>query len=340
MTIHVSHLSKKFRIDPRRSDKLRDYFLPRKAVGEVREFWALQGIDFEVKRGERIGIIGRNGAGKSTLLKILNGITAPTTGSYAVRGRLVSLLEVGSGFHPELSGRENIFLYGSILGMSRREIGQIFESIVNFSEVGPFLDLPIKRYSSGMYARLGFAVAIHVKPEVLVIDEVFSVGDLSFQQKCLLKLQQMQSCGVTLLFVGHNLSHLLAVCERGLLLDKGKLLFDGDISSCVELYTKEFEGQLDGVDLQEFEVTIALQELKPLRLEVLDASHSVLAFSTFAHPTRHKMRFKIDKERFHPGLYTLRVHVGDQFKAFTLSIPGLDCITKQTGINLGTFYDD
>ena len=341
MTIHVTRLSKKYCIDPKRSDRFRDYFLPRKGLGPVKEFWALEEISFEVKKGERIGIVGRNGAGKSTLLKILNGITAPTRGSYHVQGRLVSLLEVGSGFHPELTGRENIFLYGSILGLSRKEIGKIFDAIVEFSEVGPFLDLPVKRFSNGMYARLGFSVAIHVEAEILVIDEVFSVGDLAFQQKCIAKLQEMKSMGVTLLFVGHHLSHLLSICDRGILLEKGRLIFDGDISSCIERYTDE-QSNLDSIEFKDYVIKIGLQEPQPIRVEVLDTSLQLLAFSTLEQPLKKRVEFKMDPTLFHSGLYTLKVHVGPLFKTFPLSIPGEDLTTKQNGISLGShwnFYD-
>jgi lipopolysaccharide transport system ATP-binding protein len=188
------------------------------------EFWALKDVSFEIRRGERVGIIGRNGAGKSTLLKILSRITEPTTGRVEIHGRVASLLEVGTGFHPELTGRENIFLNGAILGMTRREIRMKFDEIVEFAEVDKFLDTPVKRYSSGMYVRLAFAVAAHLEPEILVVDEVLAVGDASFQKKCLGKMEQVSNLSMrTVLFVSHNLSAITSLCQKGILLEKGRL---------------------------------------------------------------------------------------------------------------------
>jgi len=187
------------------------------------EFWALKDVSFEVKQGERIGIIGRNGAGKSTLLKVLSRITEPTTGSVRIKGRVASLLEVGTGFHPELTGRENIFLNGAILGMGRAEIRKKFDEIVDFAEIEEFLDTPVKRYSSGMYVRLAFAVAAHLEPEILVVDEVLAVGDAQFQKKCLTKMDNVGREGRTVLFVSHNMGAVENLCARILLLDKGSL---------------------------------------------------------------------------------------------------------------------
>jgi lipopolysaccharide transport system ATP-binding protein len=203
---------------------------------EVEEFWALKDVNFEIKRGDVVGIIGRNGAGKSTLLKILSRITEPSAGRVQIKGRVASLLEVGTGFHPELTGRENIYLNGAILGMSRAQIRDKFDEIVAFSGVEKFLDTPVKRYSSGMYVRLAFAVAAHLEPEILVIDEVLAVGDLNFQKKCLGKVSEIAGGERTVLFVSHNLAIVGQLCNRAICLAKGRKLFDGDSKEIVHSY--------------------------------------------------------------------------------------------------------
>src|SRR5438477_4550081 len=189
----------------------------------IEEFWALKDVSFEVRQGEVLGIIGRNGAGKSTVLKILSRITEPTTGRITLRGRVASLLEVGTGFHPELTGRENIYLNGAILGMSRSEIRKKFDEIVAFAEVEKFLDTPVKRYSSGMYVRLAFAVAAHLEPEILIVDEVLAVGDAEFQKKCLGKMSEIAGGGRTVLFVSHNTGAVASLCPSVMWLDEGRV---------------------------------------------------------------------------------------------------------------------
>jgi len=198
--------------------------------------WALQDIDFEVKRGEVLGIIGKNGAGKSTLLKILSQITGPTTGSMLAKGRIASLLEVGTGMHHELTGRENVFLNGAILGMSRAEVQRKFDDIVDFSGCAKYIDTPVKRYSSGMMVRLGFAVAAFLEPEILIVDEVLAVGDAEFQRSCIGKMQDVSKGGRTVLFVSHNMASIKSLCHRGILLDQGTIDFDGTVTDCVERY--------------------------------------------------------------------------------------------------------
>ena len=200
------------------------------------DFWALQDVNFEVQPGEVVGIIGRNGAGKSTLLKILSRITKPTTGRVTLNGRVGSLLEVGTGFHPELTGRENVYLNGSILGMTRREIAKKFDEIVAFAEVERFLDTPVKRYSSGMYVRLAFAVAAHLEPEILIVDEVLAVGDAAFQQKCLGKMSDLASCGRTIFFVSHQMSAVQALCTHAILLDAGRVQVAGKKEPVISAY--------------------------------------------------------------------------------------------------------
>ena len=201
------------------------------------EFWALRDVSFEIKQGEVVGIIGRNGAGKSTLLKVLSRITEPTTGRITLKGRVASLLEVGTGFHPELTGRENIFLNGAILGMHRSEIKAKFDEIVAFAEVEKFLDTPVKRYSSGMYVRLAFAVAAHLEPEILVVDEVLAVGDAEFQKKCLGKMQDVaKEGGRTVLFVSHNMGAVTQLCSKAIYLEQGQLVRQGEVNEVTTFY--------------------------------------------------------------------------------------------------------
>jgi homopolymeric O-antigen transport system ATP-binding protein len=210
------------------------------------QFWALKDVSFEVQPGEVVGIIGRNGAGKSTLLKVLSRITKPTKGRVELNGRVGSLLEVGTGFHPELTGRENIYLNGSILGMSRKEIDRRFDEIVAFAEIEKFLDTPVKRYSSGMYVRLAFAVAAHLEPEILIVDEVLAVGDAQFQKKCIGKMEDVARRGRTVLFVSHNTTALLELCERGIHIASGLVTLDDNIRSVVENYLSDAIVSADG----------------------------------------------------------------------------------------------
>ncbi len=216
------------------------------------EFWALKDVSFEVKQGERIGIVGHNGAGKSTLLKILSRITEPTGGRVSLKGRVASLLEIGTGFHPELTGRENIFLNGAILGMSRVEILTKFDEIVAFAEVEKFLDTPVKRYSSGMYVRLAFAVAAHLEPEILIVDEVLAVGDAQFQKKCLGKMEEVGKGGRTVLFVSHQMAAIQKLCGRAVVLKNGGVKFIGDTQTAIGMYLGELEMTSKVADLSRY----------------------------------------------------------------------------------------
>lgn len=221
------------------SSKVHGIFKSKIKEKSQEDFWALKNISFEINQGDRIGIIGRNGAGKSTLLKILSRISEPSFGKITIKGRVASLLEVGTGFHPELTGRENIYLNGAILGMSRTEIKSKFDEIVDFAETEKFLDTPVKRYSSGMYVRLAFAVAAHLEPEILIVDEVLAVGDAQFQKKCLGKMDDVsKNDGRTVLFVSHNLGAVSSLCNRGLYLSKGELVFDGGIIETIKKYSE------------------------------------------------------------------------------------------------------
>jgi lipopolysaccharide transport system ATP-binding protein len=248
--ITVAGLGKKYRIHHQQSRAqyvaLRDVIAQKlsapfrrrgaSAVPETEDFWALKGVSFDVKQGDVLGIVGRNGAGKSTLLKILSRITEPTEGRITLRGRAASLLEVGTGFHPELSGRDNIYLNGSILGMSRAEIARKFDEIVAFAGTEKFLDTPVKRYSSGMYVRLAFAVAAHLDPEILIVDEVLAVGDAEFQQKCLGKMGEVARSGRTVLFVSHQMAAVQNLCNAAILLAAGRVDAHGSVSEVVEKY--------------------------------------------------------------------------------------------------------
>jgi lipopolysaccharide transport system ATP-binding protein len=246
--IDVDHLSKEYELGRSvNRDNLREFLMrkfkfssrwerAKKDSKQSRKFWALDDVSFQVAQGDVVGILGRNGAGKSTLLKIISKVTDPSKGSITLRGRLGSLLEVGTGFHPELTGRENVYLNGAILGMSKAEIDACFDEIVSFSEISKFLDLAVKHYSSGMYLRLAFAVAAHLNTEILIADEVLAVGDFAFQRKCLRKMSEVARQGRTVLFVSHNMAAVADLCVRGLVLDAGKLTFDGSAKQAIQLY--------------------------------------------------------------------------------------------------------
>ncbi|MBI1284712.1 MAG: ATP-binding cassette domain-containing protein [Thiobacillus sp.] len=264
-------------------------------IEDTERFWALQDVNFEVQPGEVVGIIGRNGAGKSTLLKILSRITAPTQGRIEVRGRLASLLEVGTGFHPELSGRENIFLNGAILGMSRREVTRKFDEIVAFAEIEKFIDTPVKRYSSGMYVRLAFAVAAHLDSDVLVVDEVLAVGDSVFQEKCMGKMGDLSHGGRTILFVSHNHGAISRLCTRCIVLSSGAMSFNGSTEQALSHYMREsranklvggasFEGPLGGkLSIQAFYINyssdpvgVVCKPENPIELKVSAIAHTAI----------------------------------------------------------------
>lgn len=256
VAIHARNVSKSYRIVHEHRATTLGESVVRKlrkplARTESETFWALKDLDFEIKKGDVVGIVGRNGAGKSTLLKILSRITAPTTGEITIRGRVGSLLEVGTGFHPELTGRENIFLNGAILGMTRKEIDRRFDAIVDFSGSEQFLDTPVKRYSSGMYVRLAFSVAAHLDPEVMIVDEVLAVGDAEFQKKCIAKMQDVASSGRTVLFVSHNMTSVTTLCKSAILLDKGRLLANGPVEEITNRYVTMQENE--EIDLSDYQ---------------------------------------------------------------------------------------
>lgn len=281
--ITVDNLSKRYRIGRQGrgwdsglrhalTDMVTRPFRRHKKVKEDEtEFWALKDVSFEVEEGEVLGIIGRNGAGKSTLLKILSRITWPTSGEVRMRGRVASLLEVGTGFHPELTGRENIYLNGSILGMTRAEVKKKFDEIVAFSEIEKFLDTPVKRYSSGMYVRLAFAVAAHLEPEILLVDEVLAVGDAEFQKKCLGKMGEVAKGGRTVLFVSHNMMSVKSLCEKCLLLEEGLLKMHGTIEKVIENYLSHGNEKKGGdYNLENWKYRQGTGEIKILNARMLN----------------------------------------------------------------------
>ena len=273
------------------------------AAPSEEEFWALKDVSFEIRRGERVGIIGRNGAGKSTLLKILSRIIEPTTGRVEIRGRVASLLEVGTGFHPELTGRENIYLNGAILGMTRREIRSKFDEIVDFAEVEKFLDTPVKRYSSGMYVRLAFAVAAHLEPEILVVDEVLAVGDAAFQDKCIGKLRSVAGHQRTVLFVSHNMDALVRTCETAILLQGGTISDNGDCKRIALTYLGSVGNQAigplrwssSGSDLE------SLSNVSHIKYEVLD-DQARLASPVLVKSQKYQVRISAKVENPDPNL--------------------------------------
>ena len=239
--IEFSHISKQFRLDREKPRAFQDLFISlaqRKKNRKAQEFWALTDVSFKVEHGETVGLIGSNGSGKSTSLKLVSRIISPTAGTIKVNGRVTALLELGAGFHPELSGRDNIFLNGTVMGLSRKEIEYKVDSIIDFAELQEFIDVPVKNYSSGMYARLGFAVSVHLDPDILLIDEVLSVGDQSFQQKCSEHMLRMRRKGTTILFVSHDLDSVSRLCSRAIWLDHGNLKLDGTAYMVADAYYK------------------------------------------------------------------------------------------------------
>ncbi len=309
--IRVEHLGKRYNIGQPiiRYQTLRDKLsegLSRKNKKEDSFIWALDDVSFEVKQGQVLGVIGRNGAGKSTLLKILSRVTEPTTGSVEIRGRVGSLLEVGTGFHPELTGRENIFLNGAILGMRRSEIEKKFDEIVSFAEVEKFIDTPVKRYSSGMYLRLAFAVAAHLEPEILVVDEVLAVGDAEFQKKCLGKMSDVAQEGRTVLFVSHNMSAVLRLTQEALVIDQGKLLMRGPTNEAVDYYLSKGLTQ-EGQKIWQPGEIAASKPFRPIAIRVVNGQGNVAEVVRSVEPFAIEIEYELEEaiKGLRVGIYLL-----------------------------------
>lgn len=273
-------------------DKITNFFKYRKGQIEEKNIWALKDVSFEVKEGEAVGIIGRNGAGKSTLLKILSRITKPTEGKAWTNGRVGSLLEVGTGFHPELTGRENIYLNGAILGMKKIEIKKKFDEIVSFAEIEKFIDTPVKRYSSGMYVRLAFAVAAHLEPEILLVDEVLAVGDVSFQKKCLGKMGDVAYKGRTVLFVSHNMSMIQALCSRCILIRSGKIFSDDLVPLVVSKYLSS-EAQAGIADLRQISARRGNGTARLTCIRLLNENYQVVNSTPMGHSLTIEFSFEV-----------------------------------------------
>jgi lipopolysaccharide transport system ATP-binding protein len=318
--IKVENLSKLYYLGGGQSNSLRDAlagFVKSPKRKAKRELWALRDVNFSVGDGETLGIIGHNGAGKSTLLKILSRITKPSRGMIEIRGRVGSLLEVGTGFHNELTGRENIFLNGAILGMKRAEIGSKFDEIVAFSEIEKFLDTPVKHYSSGMYMRLAFAVAAHLEPEILIVDEVLAVGDISFQKKCLNKMKDVSQTGRTVLFVSHDTSAITRICSRAIVLDKGVIAFEGDAAKVVRDYLSSDLGTFAERDFSEESNAPASEFVRLKRVRVINENGETCG----SHDIRRKIGIEATYEAIQSGqilLPNFQVYNQDRVHLFTV----------------------
>jgi lipopolysaccharide transport system ATP-binding protein len=341
IAIRVENLGKRYRIGtaPERYKTLRDTIVagvnaPIQSLRrgssltatskEASTIWALRDISFEVHQGQVLGIVGRNGAGKSTLLKILSRVTEPTEGSAEIHGRVGSLLEVGTGFHPELTGRENIYLNGAILGMKRLEIDHKFDEIVSFSEVEQFIDTPVKRYSSGMYLRLAFAVAAHLEPEILVVDEVLAVGDAEFQRKCMGKMSDVAQAGRTVLFVSHNMSAVLRLTEETMVLDKGHLVYRAPTPQAVDYYMASgFTGAGERI-WTSAEIPAEASPFVPLALRLRDKTGRVADTLRSTEPFTIEIEYRLDRSitGLRVGIYLLTMRGEYVFTSFDLDDPG------------------
>ena len=367
LSILVQGIGKRYKIgaSQQRADTLRDMITAqaqrigsslrgkRDRANESDQIWALRDVSFEVKRGQALGIIGRNGAGKSTLLKVLSRVTDPTEGYGEMRGRVGSLMEVGTGFHPELTGRENIFLNGAILGMHKKEIEARFDEIVAFSEVEKFIDTPVKRYSSGMYLRLAFAVAAHLEPEILVVDEVLAVGDADFQRKCLGKMGDVANSGRTVLFVSHNMSAILRLTQDSIVLDKGKVILNAPSSEAVDFYLNRGLSKVGERFWEGEEVPVSSAPFRPLAIRILDKLGQVSDSVRSVDPIQIEIDYELTEDvtglrvgfylfttRGEPIFTSFDIDSEELFKEFTSRPKGVytsRCTIPSNTLNEGRF---
>ncbi len=337
--------------------KFKNILSRKKDYSSKEEFWALKDLNFQIEQGDRIGVIGRNGAGKSTLLKVLSRITEPSTGKISIKGRVASLLEVGTGFHPELTGRENIYLNGAILGMTRKEIKEKFNEIVSFAEIGKFLDTPVKRYSSGMYVRLAFAVAAHLDPEILIIDEVLAVGDAQFQRKSLGKMDDVsKKDGRTVIFVSHNMDAVTNLCNKCIYLKRGEIVMFDDTSKVIDAYLKDNRSiekskdtfdpkqakilnvELDSVELLKGNIKVSVEYNWPLEVNPNVGITFSTMFGSIIYGTNFSLHhnetldvhvkhgiaiFYVDNIPLHSGSYNLTVYLGDGYHNLDIKFDAL-----------------
>ncbi len=339
LAIRVENLGKQYRIgaSPDKYNTLRDSIVGaiKSPIRRLRQgfmpvddedstIWALKDVSFDVKQGQVLGVIGRNGAGKSTLLKILSRVTEPTAGEVEIRGRVGSLLEVGTGFHPELTGRENTLLNGAILGMQRTEIESKFDEIVEFSGVEKFIDTPVKRYSSGMYLRLAFAVAAHLEPEILVVDEVLAVGDAEFQRKCLGKMNDVAEQGRTVLFVSHNMSAILRLTQESIVLDRGKVIMRGPTAEAVDFYMSSGYDKTGERLWTADEIPANAHPFKPVALRVRDSGGHVVDMVRSTEPVSIEVEYELIQsiQGLRVGLYLMSMRGEHVFTTFDTDEPG------------------
>lgn len=352
--VEIENVSKKFRVFSDRRTNLKENILSFKRRTQSNDFWALKDVSFSIPKGQTTGLIGHNGSGKSTLLKLVAGIHRPTDGSITTHGRISAMLELGAGFHPELSGRENVYLNGSILGMTRRQIDQAMESIIDFSGLREFIDTPVKVYSSGMYVRLGFAIAVNLDPEILIIDEVIAVGDEEFQRRCFDHLYELRRKGVTIVLVSHGLGLIQSICDNVAWMDHGHLRSFGEAGQVVQEYLNEVNereadsaqtvGGTEGDDKRPGSKEISIK-----RLELLDANLSPVAFALAGEPLRVRYHYSISAPVTDPvfglGVYTENdtyvngSHNRQQdLKIGTLTGDGhVDLVMDQLRLNPGTY---